>query len=78
MRFRNSLLGGDSEIEFDPPVQWTWTEHQSPPPPRPPTAIGLSDDDPLERIFATLDAMEGPELRKFLRRLADRYPLHTP
>lgn len=52
--------------------------YQSPPPPRPPTANGLADDDPIERIFATLDAMDGPTLRLFLRVLADRYPMHTP
>ncbi len=51
---------------------------QSPPPPRPPTAIGVGDPNDEDAIFAFIDQMDGPALRAFLRRLSDRYRPHMP
>lgn len=52
---------------------------QSPPPPRPPTAVGMIEPNDEDAIFRAIDAMPGPVLRAFLKRLRARYRLdETP
>lgn len=53
--------------------------YSSPPPPRPPTANGLAEPNDEDSIFRAIDAMPGPVLREFLKRLRARYRLdETP